>query len=169
MSYFAESARQKRAKIDAFTSANGLAQRHLTILGKQLLLLDLGELENIPPQRLEGYVEQHIASVATERTIGGSCLFIAGDAVRNKRASGRVGTRDNEERFAGFVNHYINYDLLPDGTVVGIDLTASHNIAEGYGGLDVLAVHATNLGNLCLSLGNLYGGTWQDVNDMEWS
>ncbi len=168
MSLSLDLARQKRAKLDAFVVANNLTLRSFRISGKDLLLVDLLSAGEVPLQRLEKFVERHIATVASQRAIGGACLFIAGDAISKIGASGVVGTRDNEERFAGFVNHYINYDRLPDSTLIGVDLTASHNIAEGCGGLDVLAIRASSVGDLCLKLGGLYGGTWQDAKDMSW-
>jgi hypothetical protein len=157
--YRREQFAKNMARIDSFADRTGLAKRTLPALGKRILLLDLVSAPPLAEEKIEGYMAQHL--VARQRGIVNNCFDIAKAARDAGRASGTMHANSGTDEFTGWGNHCINFDLLTDTTTVAVDLTASHNIDLRQGELDVLALRAADIGELCLQVGELFGGQWQ--------
>lgn len=153
--------KENRARIAAVAKREGLVSRIVPLLGKKLLLLDLPSAQPFPQDRLEGYIAHHIH--ASRRSIHGRCFYIALAAKQMKRAKGIMQADDLSQESIFWREHTINFDVLPDKTVAGVDLIASDTLDGNQGNLDVLVVRAANPRQLCARIGQIYSGTWQII------
>lgn len=147
-----------RTRIDQFAERNALSATTYSHLGKNLLLLDIPETTPLEVSLASRYLTQHVA--ALETGITDNCYSIATEAQSSKSLPGAM-SGDGTQGFIPWLWHTINYDTLPDGTGLAVDLTASANIDHRQGVFDVLAVRTPNLKELCPLVGDLYGGTWR--------
>jgi hypothetical protein len=143
--------------IENFASRKRLEFRVHEYLGKKALILDIPQYPMVDMVRADGYLEQH--AIAAEHGISNNCFDIARAAVKAGSASGLMIGEGTSE-FIGWANHGINWDALPDETVVAVDLTASANIDNYVGNFDVLALRAPCVNELAVCVSSLYGGAW---------
>lgn len=132
-----------------------------TLGDKKLRIIDaLPAGERIPQDKVEAYL--HEQETVTSKGVLNNCITVAGEAVQKGVVSGRLYSPEGCQDFTSWTNHAVNYDELPDGTVIAIDFTAASNIDWNTKNFDTLALRAKNKAELVDLLGELYGGTWDD-------
>ncbi|HEX5455890.1 MAG TPA: hypothetical protein VFW77_00820 [Candidatus Saccharimonadales bacterium] len=147
-------------RINAFRERTGLSKRTYHSLGKKLLLLTPATTGPMPQEIIRGYLDQHL--IAEQNGISNNCFDIARTALAAGCATGTMhSVSGSTQDFIGWANHCVNFDELPDETVLAIDLTASRNIDRGARNFDVLALRALDTDSLQLQIGELFGGEWQ--------
>lgn len=158
---FHTSAERKFQRIEVFANQRGLRFRELRPRLYRVVVLDLPvELAaTIPPEYAHIYAD---ALAYDQQWTESTCFETAHRAKQAGFCSGTMRSVDGDlSDFVTLPSHCINYDLLSDRTVVGVDLTAGKNINHNQGKFDILALRAPDLGRLCLQVGKLYGGIWQ--------
>lgn len=158
----AEKYRRRLVRITDFMSNHDLVGRMHDAHGRRLALLDIPHGEAIEPTILDSYLAQRIDAERTN--IYNNCFQVASEAYAAGTASGVLHGTDSDP-LVGWANHRINYHTLPDGTVVAADFTARENmLRKNDPQFDVLAVRASNMDELIPQVGELYGGTWEEVH-----
>lgn len=163
-----EERRARLLRINQFVTDRNLVGKLYRQTDRKLVLLDFPGAEPVEPRTIDTYMAARL-EVDRGAKIGGvmpHCYDIALSTYRADVAIGMIGTYDIAT-LIGSGGHFINYDLLPDGTAVGLDLTARENIDDGVGrALDILALRARNLPELLAQTGELYGGDWRVVEPL---
>lgn len=129
-----------------------------------LLIAESDKVETIPDDTFTKY--QEARAQAEEERIVNTCLYVARKAHETGHATGTLAAPHGTNDFLVWGNHAMNFDMLPDGSAIGFDLTARENIARDVlDPVSILAVHADSLDNLTEHIGDLYGGEWNATTD----
>jgi hypothetical protein len=153
-------ARRPIARIEDFIQRRGLAA---TLIANTLLVVADPSIEALPDSHAENYLKAR-AEAEKERIVN-TCLLVARDAHANGYATGTMAAPDGTNTFISWANHATNFDLLPDGSAVGFDLTAAENIGSDSFPISILAVHSNSLDELTDHIGDLYGGEWNTTTE----
>lgn len=145
---------------------NDFMQRHglsASLVANTVLLIENPALEVVPDARIENYLRAR-AEAEKERIVN-TCLLVARDAHANGYATGTMAAPNDTDNFISWSNHATNFDILPDNSAVGFDLTAAENIGDEDFPITVLAVHSNSLDELTDHMGDLYGGKWNATTE----
>lgn len=166
--FFRKEAEKSLRRIHTFAEKRKLQEQAFSYGGKRaLLLIDPGS-SGPAHERIGTYLQEHIH--ASEGVIVYNCYLVAEKACAEAKLTGRIHTPNGTTRFVGLGSHCVNYDALPDGSVVSVDLTASEFTKLAGKTVDVLMLHAKDLPELLQAVGALYGGKWSVIpnTDEEW-
>lgn len=153
---------KSQEKIDAFVEKHKFNRIEFSEQGKKLLLISGTEGTGVEQAEINSWVSRHLEESGK---IFNNCIDIARRMVADGICSGILrsdagfsieGTTD----LTGYWNHGVGYKMLTDNTVVAVDLTASHNIDQRLGNVDVLVIRAKSLEELIKLLNELFGGNW---------
>lgn len=153
--------RKRVERINMFMQRNGLVAD--LIADSLLLLSDPHEDIVVPDNRIESYLAAR--AEAEQKDIFNTCLLVSRKAHASGYGRGTLAAPSGTNDFLAWGNHAINFDVLPDDSAVGFDLTAAENIAKDEFPIRVLAIHAASLDGLTSRIGDLYGGEWNATTE----
>lgn len=155
-----EYTRKRVERINDFMQRRGLSA---SLVANTVFLIENPSIEPVPDTNIENYLKAR--AKAEEERIANTCLLVARDAHANGYATGTMAAPDGTNNFISWANHATNFDLLPNGSAVGFDLTAAENIGSDNFPISILAVHSNSLDELTEHMGDLYGGEWNTTTE----
>lgn len=162
----AERQRQKLVRVTDFMARHNLIGKMHDGHGRRLALLDIPHSADVEPTVLDKYLAQRIAAERTD--IFNNCFQVAREAHAAGAATGILYGEETEP-LARWSNHRINYDVLPDSTLITVDYTSRENMLDRNDPqFDVLALRVANKEELIPQVAELYGGDWVEVHPKDY-
>jgi hypothetical protein len=156
---FKRNSERAHQRISLFAEKTGLTKKEITVNGCTFVILNMADGAQIPEEKIKKYADQYLL---IKDTIGNNCFYLAEDAVSEGVATGMIASQEGD-KLTGRANHCINYDILPDGSVVSIDLTASINIDWFQGNFQIFIIRQPDLNALLEKINELCEGAWKEV------
>lgn len=124
---------------------------------KKMLLLNLTDL-SLTAEQVARYLS--VQSDYNHLGRGGYCKMIASRVASENQARGIISTHFGAFDLTGWVDHWINFDLLEDDSAIALDFSTAATLDWNNDKLHLLGIKTPDMTSLLPTLNGIYGGDW---------